>query len=87
MIRYVVHPGWVRSRNDGQDHFIRAGRLIHLYRVNPRECIIVPYPHTLADLDRALIIERTLPPDVEHLYPRYDGHYCGVDDHPPGCRC
>jgi hypothetical protein len=36
-----VAPGWVRSVNDGQRHWIGFGALTWLYGVNPNECILV----------------------------------------------
>lgn len=38
--KYLIYPGYVTSRNDGERHYISAGQLIRLYRVDPAECII-----------------------------------------------
>lgn len=38
--RYIVRPGRVFSRTDGDEHWISAQALIHLYQVDPRECVI-----------------------------------------------
>lgn len=42
-VKYIICPGWVRSRSDGQLHFINASQLFDLYDVDPRECIVVYY--------------------------------------------
>lgn len=41
MIKYRVEPGGVRSANDGDLHWISARKLMALYRVDPRECMII----------------------------------------------
>jgi len=37
---YLVVPGIVRSKNDGQYHYIDATKLIHLYKVDPKRCVV-----------------------------------------------
>ena len=37
---YVLCPGWVRSRTDGDAHFIGARQLAHLYGVSMAECLV-----------------------------------------------
>lgn len=37
-IRYVICPGWVKSREDGGRHFIGAHMLMLLYGVEKEEC-------------------------------------------------
>lgn len=32
-MRYVTHPGFVRSANDGDTHSISSARLLELYRI------------------------------------------------------
>lgn len=39
--KYAVCPGWIRSVNDGQLHYINFGALTWLYGVRPDECIHV----------------------------------------------
>lgn len=41
MIKYLVCPGIVISKHDGQEHYISARELISLFNVNPRECKII----------------------------------------------
>ena len=38
-MRYVLHPGYVISKNDGQEHFIGGPRLARLYGVDMRQCV------------------------------------------------
>lgn len=40
MIKYVLRPGHVRSKSDGEVHFINAQRLAELYRVPLNECAV-----------------------------------------------
>lgn len=61
-VRYVVHPGYVRSQSDGQQHYISYPRLIELYRVPADQCV---------NADRVMI---TGNPDI-HLWPQEDGDY------------
>jgi hypothetical protein len=63
MKRYVIHPGMVISRNDGQRHWISAEQLMRLYNVRPRECII---GSALGMRDHDGLV---------HLYPRSKGDY------------
>ena len=39
--KYAVHPGPVRSKEDGDWHFVGFLRLCQLYQVNPNECLDV----------------------------------------------
>lgn len=64
MIRYVIHPGYVFSKNDGQRHYINGHQLMRLYGLRPSECVIAS-PH----------YGWKAPADVIHLYPRNDGNY------------
>ena len=63
--KYALHPGYVRSKSDGDIHYINSSSLIRLYEVDPKECIIW---NSIADI--------TLNADAYyHLYPDYDGRY------------
>lgn len=71
--RYVLHPGPVKSRNDGQVHFIGAAQLADLYNVSLRDCITYP-----TGCGTESVIRRRIwrdPVDAVHLHPRYDGNY------------
>lgn len=39
MLKYLVIPGTVRSRMDGDEHYIGSRQLMDLYQVDPRECV------------------------------------------------
>ncbi len=41
MIKYVVIPEVVISKNDGDIHYITAEQLIKLYNVDRNECIVL----------------------------------------------
>lgn len=73
MIRYVVIPGYIISRQDSQRHYVTALDLIRLYLVDPRECrvfrpdiswSVVRHQHE-AEACRGLI----------RLVPKRDGDY------------
>lgn len=72
--RYLVYGGWVDSRNDHDSHFVSAHRLVQLYGLNPRDCL-------LTDREDGRFPEY-LAPDVEYmvLRPRYDGNYTLPED-------
>lgn len=63
MPRYVLHPGWIYSKNDRQRQFISGSRLASLYKVSLRDCV---YGHRYE--------YKELPGDV-HLHPRLNGDY------------
>lgn len=62
-MKYMIHPGYIRSKSDGQWHWISYGTLIKLYRVNPRDCIVY------TDVNRRIY------KGCIDLYPDYDGNY------------
>ena len=64
---FVLHPGPVESKSDGQTHYIEAWELAILYGVNVNECHVVDYkrPETYRGIDfsdKSRFI---------HLYPQY----------------
>ena len=67
MYKYALHPGYVLSPY-GDRHYITAGQLANLYRVNSRECIVIDStrPETFLGLNTNNLI---------NLYPRGDGDY------------
>jgi hypothetical protein len=67
-MKYAIHEGWVRSKNDEDEHFISFNQLIHLYHLNPKDCIRWNYdePETYRGRNES---------DYIHLYPRRDGNY------------
>lgn len=66
--KYMLHPGRVISKADGQEHYIQADQLARLYGVPLRECEIVAQSDALYQAHA----ERK---DVIHLYPRFNGDY------------
>lgn len=69
--KYVLHPGIITSRNDGQPHHIDAGRLADLYRVRMSDCVVHREPRAFDRSHR----EPVYPDYYVHLYPRPDGVY------------
>ena len=41
--KYLCYGGNIKSRNDGDIHYISSNVVALLYKVNPRECIMVDY--------------------------------------------
>ncbi len=64
MLKYILFPGNITSKNDNQIHYISASMLIKLYKVNPKECI--EFSRTINEKEYQNLIE---------LHPRYDGNY------------
>ena len=68
--KYLVVGGEMTSKADGQRYYVSPVQLVHLYRVDPRECIMAinsddARQKTLG-MDRKSLI---------YLGPRYDGNY------------
>jgi hypothetical protein len=63
--QFALHAGYVRSRHDGDRHYIGVGQLIRLYRLRPGEYVI---------WDHAGQMGRRWD-DYKHLFPRDDGNY------------
>jgi len=38
---YLLLGGWVSSKSDGELHYVSATKLLRLYGLDPRECILV----------------------------------------------
>lgn len=72
-LKYAVHPGMVRSKTDGQRHFIPSIALMKLYGVRPEECLIV----SRADPDKVYLDneEKARKMGLIRLHPRYDWDY------------
>ena len=65
MIKYLICPGVVTSKTDGDRHYITANQLISLYRVNHSECVVIPKNNKGYRPDGELIV----------LSPDYSGQY------------
>lgn len=66
--KYLVRPGYVRSKSDGDEHYISFKQLCDLYGVNPAECMNLEMANMHGynpDLFDGLPV----------LEPRYDGNY------------
>ena len=65
MKKYAIHPGYVVSKFDGDEHYITFSQLVILYGLDHRECINWN--------EREEITRKR--DDYIHLYPKYDGNY------------
>ena len=68
MKKYIVRPGYVFSRSDGDRHYVSAGQLMNLHGVCISECIII---RSSQDHYKLRHINR----DLIDLFPRADGQY------------
>lgn len=66
--KYALHPGFVKSRSDSDEHFITAGQLAQLYRIHPKDYIVWDDNRPETFMGRSY-------GDYVHLYPRFDGKY------------
>ena len=66
--KYALVPGYVRSKNDGEEHYINAPTLAKLYGVDFKKCVVIgvndPYTPEHARRD-----------GLKVLYPDYIGRY------------
>lgn len=65
-IKYVLIPGHILSRTDGDEHYISAAKLAELYGVDLKECDVKYYDQR----DFGKTFE-----DLIKLTPRSDGNY------------
>lgn len=70
-MNYVIHSEWVRSKNDGQEHFISFSPLVRLYGLDPKDCVEWNYDNPRTWLGRKEL-------DYIHLYPKYNGNYRNI---------
>ncbi len=68
MKRYVLHPGEVISKTDGDIHYISALKLAALYGVDYRLCYV-------KEDSKPISLDRHNWDEYMHLYPRYKGDY------------
>lgn len=64
MTIYVLHPGHVASKTDGDIHYIRAGELARCFG------LYLSAPNVIVHG-----ADREIPEGAVHLYPRYSGDY------------
>ncbi len=68
--RYLVYPGWVTSKNDGDMHYISYAVLCTLYGVNRERCLDAsPTSFMTKGYDRDYL------DSLIKLTPRVDGDY------------
>lgn len=73
--RYLLCPGLVRSRVDGDAHHVGAAQLVALYRVPASDCLVMP-AQTPANHDaRMALLDRVRAGELVGLTPRPDGDY------------
>ena len=61
--KYLLVPGWIKSRRDGQSYFLCASELAHRYQLKPGEFRVY---REWAGIDPTLYTVLT---------PRHDGNY------------
>lgn len=72
--RYLLFPGSVRSRIDGQVHHVTAPALARLYGVPLSDCVALPCRPGDRPL-RETLLARAARGDLVALRPRADGAY------------
>ena len=70
MKRYLVVPGMVISKSDGNAHYVTSADLIRLYRVRPYQCVVF-YPMRPGQTPEEIALRDGL----RILRPQYDGDY------------
>lgn len=74
-VKYLLVPGLVRSKTDGNSHFVQASRLAQLYGVQMGECYVLPKAHPNNTITRRNLLERAQRGELIALVPRDDGKY------------
>lgn len=69
-IYYVVCPGWMMSKNDGQQHYVGVQQLMRLYGINERRHDVHIHPERRDEYHGW-----NPPSDAVYLWPRYHGDY------------
>ena len=64
MKKYLLVPGYIKSNNDGDHHYISPVKLKNLYNVPINECLIYSERMRIA-----------IPEGLIELHPRADGDY------------
>ena len=68
-IIYVLHPGEISSKTDGDIHHITAPELARLYGIDYKKCRVI------YDSDPEKNRGYTNNPEHVHLWPTYSGDY------------
>ena len=67
-IEYIIYPGFVTSKRDGDLHYISAQKLMTLYGVEPKKCRVAVEQE---DIERI----RRKSPEALLLTPLAEGNY------------
>lgn len=75
--RYLLCPGLVTSRTDGDRHYVDAPQLAMLYGVPMAECLVLPglSPGWDRMMERRSLLDRAASGELVGLVPRADGDY------------
>ena len=73
--RYLLCPGRVTSRTDGDHHHVTANQLAMLYGVKMSECLVIPPQSPANHRERMALLDRVRLGELVGLAPRYDGDY------------
>lgn len=73
--KVMLHPGKVRSKNDGDIHHIGSARLARLYGVLPTDEVVTYDPSNPTHTEE---YERRHNLNVIHLYPSISGDYYSI---------
>lgn len=79
--KYVLCPGEVTSKHDGQRHYIGPMQLARLYGVDQRECEIYEPAPSWTEWDFRRAEERSR--GLVRLTPRYNGDYTVPNSNSP----
>ena len=72
-MKYAVFPDYVKSKSDGDEHYITGDMLIHLYDVDPNECVVIDDRNN--QRIRVELMRLAEEDKLIQLRPRYDGNY------------
>lgn len=72
-IRFVLHPAFIPSATDCEQHFISASKLARLYNVPPYLCTVFNHGRFIPG------------PNDRHLHPIFDGGYPDLSNTIPKC--
>ena len=73
--RYLLCPGLVRSRIDGDVHHVTATQLAQLYGVPLSDCVVLPAQSPAHHRERMALMERVRLGELIGLTPRFNGDY------------
>lgn len=82
--RYLLCPGMVTSRTDGQRHHVGASKIAMLYGVSMAESLVLPGLSDRMDrmMERRSLLDRASRGELVALVPRADGDYRLQEAHP-----